>query len=90
MTSDGRPGVWGRLWSKLGRALRRGLLGRSGHDYTKQFTGSEEYWERAIAAQLGWPRQQLPQRDAGRPHSPAPPVLLPGPGAEDTAPRSSA
>jgi hypothetical protein len=90
MTSDGRPGAWGRLWSKLGGALRRGLLGRSGHDYTKQFTGSDEYWERAIAAQLGWPRQQPRQPDPGRPHSPAPPVLLPGPGVGDTARRSSA
>jgi hypothetical protein len=33
------------------------------HDSTKRLTGSTEYWERAIAAQLGWPLKQHPKRD---------------------------
>jgi hypothetical protein len=57
------PGLGRRLFTALGRALKRGILGRSTHDYTKQFTGSDEYWDRVIQAQLGWPRKQPPKPD---------------------------
>jgi hypothetical protein len=47
----------------MGGALKRGILGRSTHEYMKRFTGSDKYWERVIAAQLGWPEKPLPKRD---------------------------
>ena len=55
MTSHENSGLWRRLWSTIGAALKRGLLGKSSHEYMKQFTGSDEYFDEAIAAQLGWP-----------------------------------
>ena len=48
----------------LGRALKRGILGKSTHEYMKQFTGSDKYWDRVIAAQLGWPQEQPPKHEA--------------------------
>lgn len=33
------------------RALKRAILGKSSHDYTKQLTGNQEYWDRIMAAQ---------------------------------------
>ena len=48
------PRVWRRVW----RALKRGILGKSSHDYMKQFTGGDEYWDSAIAAQRGWRRMK--------------------------------
>jgi hypothetical protein len=42
-------------------ALERALLGKSAPSYAKQFTGSDEYWKRALAAQAGWPAQPPPQ-----------------------------
>jgi len=58
------PGPVRRMLRALGGALRRGILGKSGHEYMCQFTASEEYWDRAIAAQLGW-QKQAPQPDPG-------------------------
>lgn len=46
------PGLLRRIWS----ALQRGILGKSSRAHTKTLGGSEEYWDRAIAAQL---RQHL-------------------------------
>jgi hypothetical protein len=66
MTSQESPGLLRRIFTALGRALKRGILGRSTHDYMKQFTGSDEYWDRVIAAQLGWPQKQLPKPDPDR------------------------
>jgi hypothetical protein len=66
MTSHESPGFWKRLLHALGGGLARGILGRSGHGYSKQFTGSDDYWDRAIAAQLGWPGQRLPQPDPAK------------------------
>lgn len=48
-------------WTTLTAALKRAILGRSSHSYMKQFAGDNEYWERAIAAQQGWPQQQAPK-----------------------------
>lgn len=55
MTSHETPGFLHRMVSALGRALRRGILGKSSQDYMKQFSGSDGYWDRVIAAQLDWP-----------------------------------
>jgi hypothetical protein len=46
-----RPRLWRRTW----KALKRAILGKSSRDYMKQFTGSDEYWDSAIAAHRGWP-----------------------------------
>jgi hypothetical protein len=50
MTSHENRPLLGRILSVVGGALKRGILGKSSHDYMKQFTGSDEYWDRAIAA----------------------------------------
>jgi hypothetical protein len=72
MTSHESPGFLHRLCTALGAALKRGLLGRSTHAYRKQFTGSDAYWDRVIAAQVGRSQKQPPQPD---------PDLCPGSGA---------
>ena len=64
MTSHERAGRWRRLWKAAGSALRRGLLGKSGHEYMKQISASDEYWERALAAELGRPPKQLAKPEA--------------------------
>lgn len=61
MTSHESSGGLHRMLIVLGRALKRGILGRSTHEYMKQFTGRDEYWDRVIAAQLGWPQKQPPK-----------------------------
>ena len=58
MTSLENPGFWRRLWTNIGAALKRGLLGKSNHEYMKQFTGSDEFFDEAIAAQRGWLQKQ--------------------------------
>lgn len=55
-----------RLWRRILRALKRAVLGRSTHDYGARFTGGDEYWDRAIAAQLGWPQRQSPKTEPDR------------------------
>jgi hypothetical protein len=60
MKSSERSGWFHRAWT----AICRGLLGKSGHEYRKQFTGSDEYWDEVIAAQRGWPEKQRPTHDA--------------------------
>lgn len=66
MTSHESPGFLHRMLRALGRALRRGILGKSSSDYMKQFTGSDEYWDRLIAAQRGWPQKQPAKSDPHR------------------------
>ena len=46
-----RAGLLARIWRPCSSALRRVMLGRSGWDYLKQYTGSDAYWDNAIAAQ---------------------------------------
>jgi hypothetical protein len=55
------------MCTALGGALKRGMLGKSGHDYAKRFTGSDEYWDRAIAAQVACSQNQPPKPDSDRP-----------------------
>jgi hypothetical protein len=43
------------------------MLGKSSHDYAKRFTGSDEYWDRAIAAQVACSQNQPPKPDPDRP-----------------------
>lgn len=57
MKADRHPG----LLRRIGAALRRSILGRSSHDCTGRFTHDDEYWDRVIAAQAGWPRLQSPK-----------------------------
>jgi hypothetical protein len=66
MTKDESPGFLHRMMMALGSALKRAILGRSTHAYMKQFSGSDEYWDRVIAAQLGWPQKQPPKPDPDR------------------------
>ncbi len=86
MTSHESPGFLHRMLSALGRALRRGILGKSSHDYMKQFSGSDEYWDRVIAAQVGWPEKQLPKPDPNRIHSSDHAVVHARPGVRSSAP----
>jgi hypothetical protein len=55
MTSHESSGALHRMLRSLGGALKRGILGKSAHEYMSQFTGSDKYWERVLAAQQGWP-----------------------------------
>lgn len=64
-----RPGLFRRFLAAIGGALRRGILGKADPNYMKQFTGSDGYWDRTIAAQRGWPREM--SADKGRPNHPA-------------------
>jgi hypothetical protein len=75
MTNPEGDSFWRRIVTALGRALERALLGKSAPSYTKQFTGSDEYWERALAAQAGWPRQQAPQPAPARVPGPRPDLV---------------
>ena len=66
MTPHESIGFVRRLLRSLGGALKRGVLGKSAHDYMKQFTGSDAYWDRVIAAQQGWPLKQAAKSDPDR------------------------
>jgi hypothetical protein len=61
------PGFFHRTLIAMGGALKRGILGKSSHDYMKQFGGSAEYWDRVIAAQSGWPHTATRKAMAARP-----------------------
>jgi len=63
---DAVPGFLHRVLIRFGGALQRGILGKSAHEYMKQFSGSDEYWKRTIAAQQGWPEKQLSKREESR------------------------
>ncbi len=51
--NNGKPGL---LKLSL-RAIQRAVLGKSSGAFLEHLTGSNEYWNRALAAQAGWPRQ---------------------------------
>jgi hypothetical protein len=55
MTSPKHQGpvasVLGRIW----RALKRAILGKSTYEYLSEIAGGDEYWDRMIAAEQGWP-----------------------------------
>jgi hypothetical protein len=53
----------------------------------QQFTGSDEYWDRVIAAQLGWPQKQPPEPDPDRFRSSVNARVRAGESVPDTAGR---
>jgi hypothetical protein len=53
---DGKPGLLQRSL----RAIQGAVLGKSSSTFLEHLTGSEEYWNRVLAAQEGWPRQRAP------------------------------
>lgn len=59
MTSHEDLGFLPRLLATLGRALRRGFLGRKSHDSTKQWSDNCAYRDRVIAARLAGAPEQL-------------------------------
>jgi hypothetical protein len=60
------------LLRRVGAALRRAILGKSSHEYIGRFTGNDEYWDRVIAAQAGWPQVQPPKPAVERQMMPIP------------------
>jgi hypothetical protein len=46
-----RAGFLARMWGRYSSELRRVVLGRSGWDYLKQYTGDDAYWDNVVAAQ---------------------------------------
>jgi len=58
MTSQRSPGLLGRMFTGIGSALARAILGKSSHEHMKQFTAGDEWWDRVIAADREWHRQQ--------------------------------
>jgi hypothetical protein len=83
MTSNESPGFLQRMLTAVGGALSRGILGKSSQEYLKKFSGSDEYWDRVIAAQLGWPQKQPPKPD------PDPEKMLPSL-QKDSSPKQQA
>ena len=81
----GGRGPWRRIVGTLVRALQRGILGKSGN----RFTGSERYWDRVIAAQLGWPEQYAPPSAPACSPSASRPTQSNGPSAPVTPGRPS-
>jgi len=53
VTNHERPGLVRRTLTALGRALKRGILGKSSQAYMKQFTGGDEDGDGARAAPPG-------------------------------------
>jgi len=84
MTRYQRVGLLRRLWRGLWAAVKRGALGKSGHDYMKQFLGGDAYCGRVSAAHPFSPRQQSPQPDRDRGRSTGDGLAGPTPGAHAT------
>jgi hypothetical protein len=86
MTNDESLGFLHRMLIALGGALKRGILGKSTHDYMKQFTDSDEYWDRVTAARLGWPQKQPLKPDSDRFRSSGDAVVHARPSVRGNAP----
>jgi hypothetical protein len=56
--SHDRKGFLRRALTAIGGMLLRGISGRAGSSYMRRFSGDDNYWEQAIAAQLGWPGEK--------------------------------
>jgi hypothetical protein len=54
---------------RFGEALQRGILGKANPMHLSEMTGSDEYEERAIAAQLGWPAREPGPPSGGDPRA---------------------
>jgi hypothetical protein len=73
MTSLENSGFLSRLLATLGRALKRGILGRASDDATKRLTENCAYWDRVIAASFaGAPEQSSPNVGSTARGSPEP------------------
>jgi hypothetical protein len=85
MTNHEKPGFFRRLLAATGDVLARSFLGKSAPSYVKQLSGSDAYWDRALAAQLGWPQTPTPgpAPDQSRSSGTAAPPARPG--VRDTA-----
>src|SRR6266542_2973081 len=83
MTRQESVGLLRRLLGALGSALKRGILGKSAHAYTKQFTGGDAYWDSARGGQLGSPLNRSPIPNPGCVPALSEAVPWPGPGAQD-------
>ncbi len=59
MTSPDGPGLVQRMSTALYCMLKRGILGKADSYYMKKFSGDDQYWDRVIGAQRGWPREQI-------------------------------
>lgn len=78
---------WRRVLTALGGVLKRGILHKSVPDSTNHLTGSDGYWSRAIAAQLGWPQAQPPEPGLDRSGSSGHGATRARPSVRDTARR---
>jgi hypothetical protein len=47
----------------IGSRLRRALLGKAWEQSFRHYAGSDEYWNEAISAELGWPRSDAPPQE---------------------------
>jgi len=47
------------------QALKRGILGKSSREFSDNLTGSDGYWEKAIAARSGWPQKDPRKSEDG-------------------------
>lgn len=61
LTGENGLGSWRRVARAVGGAIKRWLLGKSGHNYMKRFAPGDDYWDNALASQQGWPRQLSPK-----------------------------
>src|SRR5262245_12230892 len=51
MENRASRGALRTMWA----VLKRTILGRSDPKYLSRVAGDEQYWDEAVAAQLGWP-----------------------------------
>jgi hypothetical protein len=61
--NDAKPGLLKRSLC----AIQRAVLGKSSGAFLEHLTGSNEYWNRVLAAQAGWPQQSPPGVDETAP-----------------------
>jgi hypothetical protein len=66
-------GFLSRVWGRYSSALRRAVLGRSGWDYLKHYTGGDAYWDNMIAAQREREAPAGAQAHSRTPQPPEPP-----------------
>jgi hypothetical protein len=65
-TTPGATGFVRHALAVIVGVLKRGIPGKSGNNYMRQFTGNDEYWDCVIAAQKGWPRGGVSRNETTR------------------------
>jgi hypothetical protein len=73
--SSPRPGLARRIRNAIRSAFQNGLLGQSGWNYVKGYTGGDAYWNNMLAQELA-----RPAAAPGDGQSAAPRPLRPGSG----------